>query len=311
MILCCGESLIDMVPQKLADGATALLPVSGGAVFNTAIGLGRLGIDTEFFCPLSHDLFGEQLADTLHQSHVETGLCPRVSRPTTLAFVQLTNGHAKYVFYDENTALKNLQIEELPVIPVTCRAGFFGGISLIGEPCGGAYETLMQRMQPHALIIMDPNIRTSFITNEAQYRARITRMMGMSDILKFSDEDFAWLFPTSTMEDAARKLIANGTQIILITRGSDKPLAITADAEVEVDAIKVEVADTIGAGDTFNAGFLAALSMMDILDKNRIKQISRTQVEKALRLAAATAAITVSRVGANPPTANEVAQYLP
>lgn len=311
MILCCGEALIDMVPEQSEKTGSALLPVSGGAVFNTAIGLGRLGVETAFFCPLSTDLFGDQLGETLLRAKVDISLCPRVDRPTTLAFVQLLDGQAKYVFYDENTALRSLNEGELPKVDQKYKAAFFGGISLINEPCGSAYETLMQRMRPEALIMMDPNIRPNFITDENAYRARIKRMSGMSDILKFSDEDFEWLFPDQGLQEGVSALISAGTQIVLITRGSDNPLAFTATGQFEVPAVKVDVADTIGAGDTFNAGFLAALIKMDLGSRKALQTITASALQSALRLGAATAAVTVSRVGANPPWANEVAQYLP
>lgn len=311
MILCCGEALIDMLPRQMDNGDDVFLPVAGGAVFNTAIGLGRLGVKTGFFCPLSNDLFGDLLAQKLEGAKVATDLSVRVNRPATLAFVTLDNGQAKYAFYDENTALRGLQEVELPTVPADCEAGYFGGISLIGEPCGGAYEALMDRMHANNVIMMDPNIRTSFIADEAGYRARIFRMIKQCDIVKFSDEDFDWLFPGQSFADAASEMFADGVKIVLITRGSNNPMALTPNGKFEVPAITVEVGDTIGAGDTFNSGFLAGLSMMNRLNKNALASLTSNEIEKALTLAAATAAITVSRVGANPPFANEVAQYLP
>lgn len=311
MILCCGEALIDMLPRQLAGGEDVFLPVAGGAVFNTAIGLGRLGVDVDFFCPLSNDMFGELLHTKLDEAGVGTALSPRVDRPSTLAFVTLSDGQARYAFYDENTALRGLERAELPNIPSDCAAGFFGGISLIGEPCGGAFESLMDRMHADKVIMMDPNIRTSFISDEAAYRARMARMLKQCDIVKCSDEDFEWLFPNQSFADAAAGLFADGMKIVLITRGSDNPLALTPTQQVEVSAIAVKVGDTIGAGDTFNAGFLAGLSMMNLLNKDTLSNISAQEIEKALTLAAATAAITVSRVGANPPYVHEVEQYLP
>jgi fructokinase len=114
MILCCGESLIDMLPRALETGENAFLPVAGGAVFNTAIALGRLGQKTGFFCGISSDMFGQLLAATLDASNVDHSLCPRPNLPTTLAFVTLSDGHAKYTFYDENSALRMLTTEDLP-----------------------------------------------------------------------------------------------------------------------------------------------------------------------------------------------------
>ena len=136
MILCCGDVLIDMLPVDLGDGRRTFAPHAGGAVFNTAIALGRLGVETGFFNGLSTDLFGRMLADELKASGVDHSLCPRSGRPTTLAFVTLEDGHAHYHFYDEATASRLLESAELPVLDGNVRALFFGGISLVVEPSG-------------------------------------------------------------------------------------------------------------------------------------------------------------------------------
>jgi len=112
MIICCGEALIDMIP--VGDGQS-LKPHAGGAVFNTAIALGRLGLSPRFLSGISTDLFGKILMDALHSSDVTTDLVIRSDRPTTLAFVELTDGNARYVFYDENTAGRMLDPDDLPI----------------------------------------------------------------------------------------------------------------------------------------------------------------------------------------------------
>ena len=114
MILCCGEALIDMVPVKGVDGRDAFAPLSGGAIFNTAIALGRLEVPVQLLSGVSNDLFGTQLAAELLSSNVGTDLLVRSKRPTTLAFVKLTNGQAQYTFYDENSAGRMMVSEDLP-----------------------------------------------------------------------------------------------------------------------------------------------------------------------------------------------------
>ena len=111
MILCCGEALIDMIPVE-TSGGDAFVPHSGGAIFNTAIALGRLGGSASMVTGLSDDLFGQQLRDGLEASHVDTSLVIASDRPTTLAFVKLVDGHASYVFYDENSAGRMIQSDE-------------------------------------------------------------------------------------------------------------------------------------------------------------------------------------------------------
>src|SRR6056297_1116438 len=136
MILCAGEALIDMLPRETAAGEPAFAPHAGGAVFNTAIALGRLGAETGFLSGLSSDMFGTILDDALLAAHVDASLAIRSDRPTTLAFVKLTDGHADYAFVDENTAGRMLREADMPPVPDRVGAMFFGGISLPVEPCG-------------------------------------------------------------------------------------------------------------------------------------------------------------------------------
>ena len=114
MIICCGEALIDMLPRSTANGEPVFLSVPGGAIFNTAVALGRLDEDVGFLCGISMDMFGEELIETLVESKVNTDFCVRFAKPTTLAFVKLNDGHAQYTFYDENSALRSLSTALLP-----------------------------------------------------------------------------------------------------------------------------------------------------------------------------------------------------
>jgi len=301
MILCCGEALIDMLPRKTAAGENAFAPHTGGSVFNTAVALGRLDAPVQFFSGLSSDLFGDMLRAQLAASHVDSGPAAVADRPTTLAFVTLTDGHASYAFYDENTAGRMLSEADLP--KTEADALFFGGISLVVEPCGAAYEALMLREAPHRLTMIDPNIRPSFITDEAAYRARLTRMMGCAGIIKTSDEDLAWIVGDA---DANALLASTGAQVILLTRGGEGVSIVTASGTYDVPAEKADVVDTVGAGDTFSAGFLAQLHKSGHLTKDGITQATEADLRAAAAFGAKVAAITVSRAGANPPWAAEL-----
>jgi len=301
MILCCGEALIDMLPRKTAAGENAFAPHTGGSVFNTAVALGRLDAPVQFFSGLSSDLFGDMLRAQLAASHVDSSPAATSDRPTTLAFVTLTDGHASYAFYDENTAGRMLSEADLP--KTEADALFFGGISLVVEPCGAAYEALMLREAPHRLTMIDPNIRPSFITDEAAYRARLTRMMGCAGIIKTSDEDLAWIVGDA---DANALLASTGAQVILLTRGGEGVSIVTASGTYDVPAEKADVVDTVGAGDTFSAGFLAQLHKSGHLTKDGITQATEADLRAAAAFGAKVAAITVSRAGANPPWAAEL-----
>ena len=304
MILACGEALIDMLPRHTEAGEAAFAPYPGGAVFNTAIALGRLGATVGFFSGLSNDLFGQMLREALEASNVDTSAAHISDRPTTLAFVRLIDGHATYAFYDENTGGRMLTEGDLP--ETHADALFFGGISLVGEPCGSVYEALMAREAPRRVIMVDPNIRPSFITDEPAFRARLDRMLVLADIVKLSDEDLRWLLGDVTIEEGARQVLAKGARVVLITGGAKGAHGFMADVEIFVPARKVAVVDTVGAGDTFNAGVLASLWRQGCLSKTGIETLSEAGLRHALELGAQAAAITVSRAGANPPWEREL-----
>ena len=312
MILCCGEALIDMIPAATAAGEPAIRPVSGGAVFNTAIALGRIGTPVGFFSGLSSDLFGDQLRASLEESGVDHALAVTRDLPTTLAFVSLTGGQARYTFYDENTAGRMLAPSDLPDVPANVTALFFGGISLISEPCGTAYETLARAQSGRKVIMLDPNIRLSFIKNEAAYRERLRQMIGASDIMKVSDEDLEWIIPgEEPLETKVQKLLGAGPKLVFVTAGDAGATAFAANGvKVSAAGRQVEVADTVGAGDTFNAAVLAAMSASGRLSLAALAEVSAAELEEVMTFANAAAAITVSRVGANPPTAHEIRALL-
>lgn len=302
MILCCGEALIDMLPRRTGDGAACFQPFPGGAVFNTAIALARLGAPAAMFTGLSTDLFGTQLADALTGAGVSTKFIHRSDRPTTLAFVELTDGQARYAFYDENTAGRMLTEADLPALPHDLRALFFGGISLAVTPCADTYRALMLRAAPDHVTMIDPNIRPGFIKDEAAYRARLDPMLRAADIVKLSDEDLSWLMGPGEIADLAAQVRALGPKLVCITEGAKGAWGFTAHDAEFVAATRVTPVDTVGAGDTFNAGILAALHEAGALDKTALDMLDADTLRAALSLAARAAAVTVSRAGANPPT---------
>lgn len=306
MILCAGEALIDMLPRETREGGTAFQPFPGGAVFNTAIALGRLGAPSGFFSGLSTDFFGEMLIDSLNASNVDAGFAARSDRTTTLAFVRLVDGQASYAFYDENTAGRLLSASDLPQIGNDVKALFFGGISLVVEPCAETYEALMKREAGTRCIMMDPNVRPGFIKDEKTYRDRILRMLGMTDVVKVSDEDLQWLMGEGDIGAKARELLDLGPAVVFVTKGAEGVTAYYDGGELFVASRRVEVVDTVGAGDTFNAGVLAAFHELGVLDKNAIRSLSDEVLEAAMTLGARAAAVTVSRAGANPPTRDEL-----
>jgi len=307
MILCAGEALIDMLPRTSTEGERCFAPYAGGAVFNTAIALGRLGTPVGFFSGLSTDMLGEVLIDTLAASHVDASLAARAGRPTTLALVKLANGQATYAFYDENTAGRMLAQADLPALPDAVSCVFVGGISLIHDPAASTYAALQARASARGRVTMiDPNIRPGSIPDRAIYTARIAAMMAVADIVKLSDEDLHWLEGAGELTALARGLIAKGAKLLLITEGAKGARAVTATQDRFVAATAVTVADTVGAGDTFNAGVLAALHGAGALTKAAIADLPDATLDAALSLGTRAAAVTVSRAGANPPWLHEL-----
>lgn len=308
MILCCGEALIDMIPMPTQSGRDGFVPYAGGAVFNTAIALGRLGEKVGMVTGLSTDLFGRLLTEALRESHVDTERVILSDRPTTMAFVQLKDGHATYTFYDENSAGRMIRPQELPAVSDDVAALYFGGISLACEPGAETYAELLDRAGANRAVMVDPNIRPGFIRDIDSYRQRLWRMMALTDIVKVSDDDLNWLYPgEDSLSAKAAQLRLAGPAVVIVTRGGSGASAFFGEGEeVNVSARKVTVVDTVGAGDTFNAGVLASLSRQGLLSKAALRGLSATALTEALGFGAKVAAVTVSRAGANPPWAHEI-----
>jgi fructokinase len=308
MILCCGESLIDMIPEQTIRGGTGFVPHAGGAIFNTAISLGRLDCPVGLLSGISTDIFGQQLMADLKASNVDTNNVIRSERPTTLAFVKLSDGQASYSFFDENSAGRMIGSDEIPIQLGNVTALLFGGISLACDPGAEAYLQFAEAYAEGTVVMVDPNIRPSFISDEAVFRDRIERILRLGDIVKVSDEDLNWLFQgPATLEQKIFKLQKLGPAVVILTRGSLGAQAWTpVGNSVFVDSQKVDVVDTVGAGDSFNAGLLGGLSAAGLLNKAAIRSILESDIVTALNLGAQVAAITVSRAGANPPWKHEL-----
>ena len=307
MILCCGEALIDFLPRVGKDGAAVFQAFNGGSVYNTAIALGRLSVPVGLLAGISTDFFGDQIKAGLAESGVSLKYCRRKSQHTTLAFVKLVDGHARYSFIDEASAARNLVKADLPVLPKSVIALHFGSISLIPEPCGGSYEALLKRAAKTRVISIDPNIRASLIKDRKAHLARLTRLMGLADIVKISDEDVLWMTGKKDFKAAAKKWLAAGAKIIAITRGGEGVEVFSKAHHVSLEAPRVTVADTVGAGDTFTAGFLAQLRGSGLLNKKALAAASEAQLAAAATYAMKAAAVTVSRPGADPPWLREMA----
>ena len=307
MIICAGESLIDMVSFR---GEAEYTPHVGGSNFNSSIALGRLGADTYYFGAVSNDSYGELIESKLRHSKVKEDFVIKTNRPTTLAYADVIDGIAEYTFVDEHSAGRLLDSSSLkPFLDGVkkAKALLVGGISLQAEPCGSSWQSFIEEVAGHLPIYFDANVRPDFIENKQAYLARFIELTHKVDILKISDEDYRYLFGAQDINEVSKSWLDNGIKLVILTLGSEGSKVINGNGnKVFVESLKVDVVDTIAAGDTFNAGFLLNLDEQDLLDRDSLNTINNDQLTQALSFANKVASITVTRKGANPPWHEEL-----
>lgn len=297
MIVVAGESLVDLIPTD--EGALAPLP--GGGPFNVARALARLGVPVAFLGTVSTDGFGRTLRDGLAADGVDLGCLVETDLPTTLALAELDDhGSARYRFYAERTAAAALTADDAQcaIDGVGPTALHVGSLGLALEPLAGAVERLVESAAPEVLVMVDPNWRPGAVDDPAAWRARLDRMLARADVVKLSTEDLAHLAPDVAVPEAARGLLSDRTRCVLVTDGGEAVTVACAGGVLEVEPPPVVVADTVGAGDAFGAGFLAWCTAHRF---TRESLGDPAQVRDAAGFAALIAARTCARVGADPP----------
>ena len=307
MIICAGESLIDMVSFK---GEPEYTPHVGGSNFNSSIALGRLGANCYYFGAVSNDSYGKLIESKLRHSKVKEDFVIKTNRPTTLAYADVIDGIAEYTFVDEHSAGRLLDSSSLkPFLDGVkkAKALLVGGISLQAEPCGSSWQSFIEEVAGHLPIYFDANVRPDFIENKQAYLARFIELTHKVDILKISDEDYRYLFGAQDINEVSKSWLDNGIKLVILTLGSEGSKVINGNGnKVFAESLKVDVVDTIAAGDTFNAGFLLNLDEQDLLDRDSLNTINNDQLTQALSFANKVASITVTRKGANPPWHEEL-----
>lgn len=321
MILVCGEALIDLFVGEDDGTSLAARAVPGGSPFNVAIALARLGCDSAFCGGLSRDRFGETLAARLERDRVETRWSPRLAAPTTLSVVaKRPNGDVSYAFHGHGAADRMLGEADLPTsLPDTVRGLTFGSFSIAVDPTGAAYLALARREAQRRVISLDPNLRAMVTPDLVAWRARAAEFVAAADIVKASSEDVADGFGVDPRDDGAltelaESWLAVGVRLVVITHGADGAEAFlrTGGAGTErlrIPGRRVDVVDTVGAGDTLHAGLLARLDARGYLTPGLVG-LDAAAVADALAYATAAASITCTRAGANPPTGAEVEALL-
>jgi fructokinase len=307
-----GEALVDLVPAPatVRGELGPLLPRLGGGPYNTAVAVGRLGAPVSFLSRVSTDSFGDALIDRLLASGVRTDLVQRGAEPTTLAVVTLAaDGSARYSFHTQGTA--DRLVTDPGPLPDDVTMLSLGTLSLLLEPGASVYEALLRRESALGrLTVLDPNIRAGLIEDPSAYRARFTSWLPDVGVLKVSEDDALWLAALPADGDVVPVLtgwLRAGVTAVVLTRGSAGLTVFTGSADrVDVPAVPARVADTIGAGDTVHAAVLAWLDRHGVASPGDVAKLDRQAWAEALGFASAAAAVTVSRVGAEPPYAAEL-----
>ena len=233
----------------------------------------------------------------------------KTNRPTTLAYADVVDGIAEYTFVDEHSAGRLLDQTSLkPFVNrvMKAKALLVGGISLQAEPCGSSWQWLIGEVSGHLPIYFDANIRPDFIEDKQSFFDRFIELTSKVDIIKISDEDYRYLYGAQDFSESSKSWLNNGVKLVILTLGSDGAKVLYSDHEVSVQSNKVDVLDTIAAGDTFNAGFLLSLDKQGLLDRESLNSIGKTQLKTALTFANKVASITVTKKGANPPWLEEL-----
>jgi fructokinase len=311
MLLSCGDALIDFLPVRSTDGRDAIVPVVGGSCLNIAVGAARLGAPTGFVGGISTDLFGRMIADHAGASQVELRYATRSEHQTTLAFVRSVDGEPQYAFYDEGTASRNWTYRRGSMAFGEIDAVHVGSTTLIDEKTATETLAMVEDISGSATISFDPNCRPNLVRHKARYVERMDAFAANAGIVRMSDVDFEFLYGGSDYADKAKSLLAAGASLVVVTRGARGAQAWHREAgTIEVQAPAVEVVDTIGAGDSFQAALLFALRAIGRIDTVSLAEANSGELRRALSFASVCAAFTCGRAGADPPRRSDVGAEL-
>jgi fructokinase len=297
-----GEALVDLVDDRGSRRA-----VAGGGPYNTAVALGRLDVAVSFLGAVSRDSYGHILAQLLADAGVDESLMRWSDLPTPQATVHREDdGRNSYTFSLTETAFTDITPDVLPQLPGDTWAIHVGTLALAVDPPAGAYEALLDREAGRRRIILDPNVRPAIFGNAAEYRRRFERLARLADVVKLSDDDAAWIFPDVVLADVPELILGFGPRLVALTCGANGAVARSRLAAVDVPGMPVQVADTVGAGDSFGAALVAALVDEHALGPNAQREPDEEVLRRAVTYAVAASAVTCTRTGAVPPSRSEV-----
>ena len=308
MFVVCGEALMDVYVRDSTATGLLLDARVGGSPFNVAVGLARLGQPVQFLCPLSQDVPGERLMQTLRDEGVGTALVARNQAATTLSVVSVgATGVPSYAFHGHGAADRQLTVETLPELPADTQVLQFGSYALAVEPVGSALRHLAARERPQRLIAYDPNVRLNVEPRVAHWLPIVQEMTQLAHIVKVSDEDLGLLYPDEAPAVVAQRWLDSGAHLVVVTRGATGSEAWGRAGHATAQSLLVDVIDTVGAGDTFQGAMLTWLQEHDALSPEKLDALSVHDMSAMLRFAARAASITCSRRGADMPRREELA----
>ncbi len=291
-----GEVLIDLIPDAAGGERN---PIVGGGPANTAKALAKLGLDSYFIDGISTDEYGQMCRKELLADGVKLDFAPTLEQPTALAVVTLdSSGSASYEFKLDQTATFAFNKSWLPDPSNPPAVLHVGTLGTLIEPGATALYAWAQEVK--APIVYDPNIRTSVVGDRDRYLSSVIKWAALAKVVKLSEDDSQWLFPEKSFGEVAKTFLAMGVELVVFTLGADGLIGFTDRSEVRVPGVKVDVSDTVGAGDTVGAVLVEAIVAFGI------HNIQGEQLESTLKRAAQAAAITCSRAGANPPSKAEL-----
>lgn len=302
MFLVCGEALFDVYIGSETGRVLQLEAHPGGSPFNVAIGLARLAQPVSFFGGLARDMLGDRLRKVLAAEGVGTDTVTGFDAPTTLGMVELgADGVPRYAFYGNGAADRLLTPEHLPTLDAGLRAIHVGSFATVVEPVASAIEALLRRERDTRLIAYDPNVRLNVEPSLPRWHDKVETLAGLAHLVKISDEDAHLLYGDASDDSLAEHWLAAGTSLVVMTRGGKGATAWNARGRVDIEAPRIAVVDTVGAGDTFQAAMLAWLAETGQLRPQALASMPAERVSALLGFAARTAAITCSRRGADMP----------
>jgi len=306
MYLVCGEALFDFFSEDEAGGPASQVnfkAIAGGSPFNVAVGLRRLGVESALFAGLSTDYLGRRLHQVLLNESVSGRYLVDVDAPTTLAMVAVgANGSPHYSFRGEGCADRQLSLEHLPTLGPEVRGLHVGSFALVVQPIADTLLALVQRESGRRLISLDPNVRLNPQPDIELWRSRIATLVQYADLIKVSDEDLSLLYPGQDPQTVVEGWLKHRCELVFLTRGGQGATVFSRRyGSWSMPARPVKIADTVGAGDTFQAALIAWLTERQLDSAEALGALTRDQVSEMLGFAINAAALTCSKTGPDLP----------